>query len=168
MAITKYAVRLETQDEPGVDFDIGPFDSAFDAAVFGEEMTKRYGRDPDFTVVIPVNEAAVGSSGFPDAMGAPTDENIAHMDEFYGYEPPVDFNTNAGRATSARAAFDAVEHDDNPPLVQMYDLICNLLHLADRLTDEESVAIAGTETAGAYVARMALWHYTEELIEEAS
>jgi hypothetical protein len=171
MAIHKYAVRLETQDEPGTDFDLGPFDSAFEAACFGAEMTKRYGRDPDFTVVIPVEKAASGTSGWPDAMGPPTNEIIAYMDEFYGYDEPQDIaigrDTNAARAAWAKMAFNAVEHDDNPQLVQMYDLICNLLHLADTMEDVEGQT-GLVETNGQYVARMALWHYGEELVEEAS
>lgn len=82
--------------------------------------------------------------------------------------------TNADRAEKAGEAFRSTPYyganggHPGDRLTDLYDFICDLLHYADHLghyragiyKDEDS------ETPGRYVARMALWHYDEELDEE--
>jgi len=77
--------------------------------------------------------------------------------------------TNAERAADARKAFEASPHfsQNNEDVVNLYDLVCDLLHLADTLEDEIGGRTAeSTSTKGEYVAAMALYHYRAELEEE--
>jgi hypothetical protein len=78
--------------------------------------------------------------------------------------------TNAERAERARRAFDAIPHDNNDRVTQIYDLVCGLLHLADT----EDVVVwwhdpdneSAPSRPGEYVAKMALFHYLGEVEEE--
>lgn len=78
---------------------------------------------------------------------------------------------NTERAERARQAFDASPHarENNDETTNLYDLVCDLLHLADRvvITETDHPGAAPADTNGEYVARMGLWHYREELAEEA-
>ena len=77
--------------------------------------------------------------------------------------------TNDDRAERARLAFEASRYDANDPITNLYDLICDLLHLADRIEldpEDWEPPVLGTETNGEFVARMSLWHYREEVKEE--
>lgn len=84
--------------------------------------------------------------------------------------------TNADRAAAASLAFSMSPHvtQNNETLVNLYDLICDLAHLADLIAKQdpdEARACGwgdGDETAGMFVHRMGEWHYGEELAEEAA
>lgn len=88
--------------------------------------------------------------------------------------------TNADRAERARQAFAASPHfvENNDDLTNLYDLVCDLGHLADALAREDPSLLDDTpgfdttdptrETLGAYVHRLGAWHYSEELAEEAA
>lgn len=71
--------------------------------------------------------------------------------------------TNADRANDARIAFDASKHakEDNDELTNLYDLVCDLLHLADTL--ETVWARAESSGNGDFVLDMAAMHYHAEL-----
>ncbi len=76
--------------------------------------------------------------------------------------------TNLERAERARKAYDAMGLDPDDVVTNLYDLVCDLLHFADLHAGDPAQRITpGTETNGEYVARMGLWHYREELAEEA-
>ena len=68
--------------------------------------------------------------------------------------------TNAERAERAARVLEVAAPDDNDTLTNIYDLMCDLAHLADR--DAEGVV----ETPGFYALDMAEYHYRAELEEE--
>ena len=74
---------------------------------------------------------------------------------------------NLERAEKARVAYDASSYSAEDTIPNLYDLICDLLHLADLYEDPQSAVVPHTETNGEFVARMGLWHYREEVREEA-
>jgi hypothetical protein len=65
--------------------------------------------------------------------------------------------TNADRASRGQEAYDAVTHDDNDTVTNIYDLVCDLLHFADCVPADDL-----TGDCGEYVAEMALFHYRAE------
>lgn len=73
--------------------------------------------------------------------------------------------TNLERAERARKAYEAMGLGDEDVIPNLYDLVCDLLHFADLHAGEQGVT-PNTETNGEYVARMGLWHYREEILEE--
>lgn len=84
-------------------------------------------------------------------------------------------STNAERAMSAERAFRASDHarENNDDITNLYDFVCDLMHLADELVDhmpdrEDVWDLTGREdeTPGQFVSRMALYHYDAELQEE--
>lgn len=75
---------------------------------------------------------------------------------------------NSDRSHKARVAFNASGYDDGDAMTNLYDLVCDLLHLADEYEADPRQGVApDTETNGEFVGRMGLWHYREEVIEEA-
>jgi hypothetical protein len=75
--------------------------------------------------------------------------------------------TNKERAERAKRAYIASEYDSGDVIVNLYDLVCDLLHFADSQPgDPAEHIVPNTETNGEYVARMGLWHYREEVREE--
>lgn len=84
--------------------------------------------------------------------------------------------TNADRAAAARVAFEASSHSkqSNNEITNLYDLVCDLLHLADTMPPEGNtyeghrLGPGDDEVrAGYYVLDMARYHYEAELDEEA-
>ena len=75
-------------------------------------------------------------------------------------------------ARAARALI-ASGYDSGDNLVDIYDLVCDLLHLADEYGPIEEAAgyrrdEGDTATWGEHAAQMGLRHYHTELAEEAS
>lgn len=75
--------------------------------------------------------------------------------------------TNADRARRGRQAFNAMRHDDNDTITNVYDLICDIAHFADTIDGREyGFDVRGDDTAGHYVLSMAQMHYSAERKEE--
>lgn len=71
--------------------------------------------------------------------------------------------TNADRARRGLRAYLAVSHDNNDRLTNVGDLICDLLHFADTLTEVEFDVEEMGETRGMYAAHTAAYHYEAEV-----
>lgn len=76
--------------------------------------------------------------------------------------------TNADRAADARLAFEASPHsrESNDEITNLYDLVCDLLHLADTMNEVDGDN-STWEHVGDFVLEMAEMHYNAELAEEA-
>jgi hypothetical protein len=90
----------------------------------------------------------------------------------------TDFESELSRATRALIASG---YNSTGEIVNIYDLICDLCHLADefgkaeaelgyRREDDDDRGFcpeaAASPTWGEYAARMGLWHYRRELSDE--
>lgn len=86
--------------------------------------------------------------------------------------------TNEERAERARIAFEASPHsrENNDTITNLYDLICDLGHLADEIAETDAGELEHAfekvdgdwkgDSPGAYVHQMGAWHYGEELAED--
>jgi hypothetical protein len=75
---------------------------------------------------------------------------------------------NQARAERAAKVLDAVGNTGNDVTTDIYDLICDLAHLADAtlvFDGDHGGRLEADETNGEYVLRMGAWHYREELAE---
>ncbi len=77
-------------------------------------------------------------------------------------------NTNADRARDAGFAFQTSEYSEqnNDPLTNIGDLICDLAHYADTLKDADGLEPEDGDTNGLHVISRGEWHYREERREE--
>ena len=79
-----YMIRIETQDEPGTDFELGPFETLEVADEWKQRLVLRYERDPDFVVIMNVDHAGKTFGEFPYCLGDPREKRILdYMDGFY-------------------------------------------------------------------------------------